>query len=82
VITFSSLAETGYFSRLSTDENMQVGNVSVAKLELTMGGQTIVIGEVTRSKVDYKLLLHNVFMHESPSGFKLNFFISLSIAIF
>ena len=28
---------------------MQVGNVSVAKLELTMGGQTIVIGEVTRS---------------------------------
>lgn len=38
---------------------MQVGNVSVAKLELTMGGQTIVIGEVTRSKVDYKLKIYD-----------------------
>ena len=38
---------------------MQAGNVSVAKLELTMGGQTIVIGEVTRSKVDYELKIYD-----------------------
>lgn len=40
---------------VATDENQKVDNVSVAKLELTMGGQTIVIGEVTRSAVGYDL---------------------------
>lgn len=44
---------------LITDDNMQVGKISVAKLELTMGGQTIVIGEVTRSEVDYKLKIYD-----------------------
>lgn len=40
---------------VATDDNQKVDNVSVAKLELTMGGQTIVIGEVTRSAVGYDL---------------------------
>lgn len=40
---------------VATNENQKVDNVSVAKLELTMGGQTIVIGEVTRSAVGYDL---------------------------
>lgn len=55
----SGTAGTQTVTLVITDENMQVGNVSVAKLELTMGGQTIVIGEVTRSKVDYKLKIYD-----------------------
>lgn len=55
----SGTAGTQTVTLVITDDNMQVGNVSVAKLELTMGGQTIVIGEVTRSKVDYKLKIYD-----------------------
>lgn len=55
----SGTAGTQTVTLVITDDNMQVGNVSVAKLELTMGGQTIVIGEVTRSKVDYKLKVYD-----------------------
>lgn len=42
-----------------TDDDQKVDNVSVAKLELTMGGQTIVIGEVTRSAVGYELKIYD-----------------------
>lgn len=55
----SGTAGTQTVTLLVTDDNMQAGNVSVAKLELTMGGQTIVIGEVTRSKVDYELKIYD-----------------------
>lgn len=40
---------------VATEDDQKVDNISVAKLELTMGGQTIVIGEVTRSAVGYDL---------------------------
>ena len=55
----SGTAGTQTVTLLVTDDNMQAGNVSIAKLELTMGGQTIVIGEVTRSKVDYELKIYD-----------------------
>lgn len=42
-----------------TDDDQKVDNISVAKLELTMGGQTIVIGEVTRSAVGYELKIYD-----------------------
>ena len=45
----SGTAGTQTVTILATDDNQKVDNISVAKLELTMGGQTIVIGEVTRS---------------------------------
>lgn len=40
---------------IATGDDQKVDNISVAKLELTMGGQTIVVGEVTRSAVGYEL---------------------------
>lgn len=55
----SGTAGTQTVTLVITNDNMQVGDVSVAKLELTMGGQTIVIGEVTRSKVDYELKIYD-----------------------
>lgn len=51
----SGTAGTQTVTIVATDENQKNDNVSVAKLELTMGGQTIVIGEVTRSAVGYEL---------------------------
>ena len=42
-----------------TDDDQKIDNISVAKLELTMGGQTIVIGEVTRSAVNYELKIYD-----------------------
>lgn len=42
-----------------TDDDKKVGSESVAKLELTMGGQTIVIGEVTRPVEDYELKIYD-----------------------
>lgn len=42
-----------------TDDDQKVDNISVAKLELTMGGQTIVVGEVTRSAVGYELKIYD-----------------------
>ena len=55
----SGTAGTQTVTILATDDNQKVDNISVAKLELTMGGQTIVIGEVTRSKVDYELKIYD-----------------------
>lgn len=51
----SGAAGTQTVTIIATNDNQQVDNISVAKLELTMGGQTIVIGEVTRSAVGYEL---------------------------
>lgn len=42
-----------------TDDDKKVGSESVAKLELTMGGQTIVIGEVIRPIEDYELKIYD-----------------------
>lgn len=55
----SGVAGTQTVTLLVTDDDITVGKISVAKLELTMGGQTIVIGEVTRSEVDYKLKIYD-----------------------
>lgn len=42
-----------------TDDDQKVNSISVAKLELTMDGQTIVIGEITRSAKEYELEIFN-----------------------
>lgn len=42
-----------------TNEDKKVGKESVAKLELTMGGQKIVIGEITRPVEDYVLKIYD-----------------------
>lgn len=57
--TLSGAAGTHTVTLMVTDDNQKVDNISVAKLELTMGGQTIVIGEITRSKVDYELTIYD-----------------------
>lgn len=57
--TLSGAAGTQTVTLMVTDDNQKVDNISVAKLELTMGGQTIVIGEITRSKVDYELTIYD-----------------------
>lgn len=57
--TLSGAAGTQTVTLMVTDDNQKVNNISVAKLELTMGGQTIVIGEITRSKVDYELTIYD-----------------------
>lgn len=51
----SGTAGTQTVTIMATNENQNNDNASVAKLELTMGGQTIVIGEVTRSAARYEL---------------------------
>lgn len=51
----SGAAGTQSVTLMVTDDNQMIDNISVAKLELTMGGQTILIGEVTRSAVGYEL---------------------------
>ena len=43
-----------------TGDDQKVDKASVAKLELTMGGQTIVIGEVTRSAVGSELKIFDL----------------------
>ncbi len=55
----SGIAGTYTVTLIVTDDNQKVDNISVAKLELTMGGQTIVIGEVTRSAVNYELKIYD-----------------------
>lgn len=55
----SGAAGTQTVTIMATDDNQKVDNISVAKLELTMGGQTIVIGEVTRSAVGYELKIYD-----------------------
>lgn len=55
----SGTAGTQTVTIIVTDDNQKVDNISVAKLELTMGAQTIVIGEVTRSAVGYELKIYD-----------------------
>lgn len=55
----SGTAGTQTVTIIATDDNQKVDNISVAKLELTMGAQTIVIGEVTRSAVGYELKIYD-----------------------
>lgn len=55
----SGAAGTQTVTIMATDDNQKVDNISVAKLELTMGGQTIVIGEVTRSAVGHELKIYD-----------------------
>lgn len=68
----SGTAGTQTVTLLITDDNQKVGNTSVAKLELTMGGQTIVIGEITRSLVDYELTIYDKDGNEISDGEALN----------
>ena len=42
-----------------TADDQPVDKASVAKLELTMGGQSIVIGEITRSAKNYELKIYD-----------------------
>ena len=56
-----------------TDDDQKVDNISVAKLELTMGGQTIVIGEVTRSAIGYEMKIYDEEgneIHEIEVGYE------------
>lgn len=69
----SGTAGTQTVTIIATDDNQKVDNISVAKLELTMGGQTIVIGEVTRSAVGYDLKIYDeagVEIKELKVGYK------------
>lgn len=56
----SGTAGTHTVTVMATDEDQKVEKASVAKLELTMGGQTIVIGEVTRSAVGTELKIFDL----------------------
>lgn len=69
----SGTAGTQTVTILVTSDDQKVDNVSVAKLELTMGGQTIVIGEITRSAVDYELKIYDLEgneIHELNVGYQ------------
>lgn len=56
----SGTAGTHTVTVMATDDDQKVDKASVAKLELTMGGQTIVIGEVTRSAVGSELKIFDL----------------------
>ena len=56
----SGTAGTHTVTVMATGEDQKVEKASVAKLELTMGGQTIVIGEVTRSAVGMELKIFDL----------------------
>ena len=45
---------------MATDDDQKIEKASVAKLELTMDGETIVIGEVTRSAVGTELKIFDL----------------------
>ena len=56
----SGTAGTHTVTVMATDDDQKVEKASVAKLELTMGGETIVIGEVTRSAVGMELKIFDL----------------------
>lgn len=56
----SGTAGTHTVTVMATGDDQKVEKASVAKLELTMGGQTIVIGEVTRSAVGTELKIFDL----------------------
>lgn len=56
----SGTAGTHTVTVMATDDDQKVEKASVAKLELTMGGETIVIGEVTRSAVGTELKIFDL----------------------
>lgn len=56
----SGTAGTHTVTIMATGDDQKVEKASVAKLELTMGGETIVIGEVTRSAVGTELKIFDL----------------------
>lgn len=56
----SGTAGTHTVTVMATGDDQKVDKASVAKLELTMGGQTIVISEVTRSAVGMELKIFDL----------------------
>ena len=71
----SGTAGTQTVTIMATNENQNNDNASVAKLELTMGGQTIVIGEVTRSAVGSELKIFDLEGNEidKSTGLKVGY---------
>ena len=55
----SGTAGTHTVKIVATDDDQKTDKVSVAKLELTMGSQTVVVGEVTRSAVGFELKIYD-----------------------
>lgn len=56
----SGTAGTHTVTVMATDDDQKIEKASVAKLELTMDGETIVIGEVTRSAVGTELKIFDL----------------------
>lgn len=71
----SGTAGTHTVTVMATDDDQKVDKASVAKLELTMGGQTIVIGEVTRSAVGSELKIFDLEGNEidKSTGLKVGY---------
>lgn len=71
----SGTAGTHTVTVMATDDDQKVEKASVAKLELTMGGQTIVIGEVTRSAVGSELKIFDLEGNEidKSTGLKVGY---------
>lgn len=71
----SGTAGTHTVTVMATGDDQKVDKASVAKLELTMGGQTIVIGEVTRSAVGSELKIFDLEGNEidKSTGLKVGY---------
>ena len=71
----SGTAGTHTVTVMATDDDQKVEKASVAKLELTMGGETIVIGEVTRSAVGMELKIFDLEGNEidKTTGLKVGY---------
>lgn len=71
----SGTAGTHTVTVMATDDDQKIEKASVAKLELTMGGETIVIGEVTRSAVGMELKIFDLEGNEidKTTGLKVGY---------
>ena len=71
----SGTAGTHTLTVMATGDDQKVEKASVAKLELTMGGQAIVIGEVTRSAVGTELKIFDLEGNEidKTTGLKVGY---------
>lgn len=71
----SGTAGTHTVTVMATGDDQKVEKASVAKLELTMGGETIVIGEVTRSAVGMELKIFDLEGNEidKTTGLKVGY---------
>lgn len=71
----SGTAGTHTVTVMATDDDQKIEKASVAKLELTMDGETIVIGEVTRSAVGTELKIFDLEGNEidKTTGLKVGY---------